>query len=74
MLTKKNPYFTNSYRIEPRVPTVSSFEEIVKTLALKPEQYAKSDKLKDWVKRNKNVKYVPSDLLMAYGFTAETEI
>lgn len=35
-----------------------------------PEQYAGSAELRAWVQRNKDVKYVPSELLEAFGFEA----
>jgi hypothetical protein len=46
----------------------NSFEEIVRRLRLLPEQYVNSVQLKDWVRKNKDQKYVPSDLLKAWDF------
>jgi len=46
----------------------TSFEQMVKKLGLSPEQYRSSALLKDWVRRNMDEKYVPSDLLKAWGF------
>ena len=46
----------------------TSFEQVVKDLGLSPEQYESSARLKDWVRRNMDEKYVPSDLLKAWGF------
>ena len=46
----------------------SSFEEIVKSMKLHPAEYVLSDALKDWVRRNKDHKYVPPELLKAWGF------
>ena len=46
----------------------NSFEEIVRKLRLAPEQYVNSVQLKDWVRKNKDQKYVPSDLLKAWDF------
>jgi hypothetical protein len=51
----------------PAGPT--SFEEIVKGLKLSPEQYTDSAALKDWVRKNKDQKYVPLALLATWGFT-----
>jgi hypothetical protein len=51
----------------------SSFEQLVRKLQLQPEQYVHSDHLKDWVRRNKDQKYVPLDLLKAWGFEAASE-
>jgi len=54
--------------------TISSFETVVKTLGLSPDQYERSMELKDWVRKNKDQKYVPQDLLQAWGFTASSEV
>lgn len=53
------------------IPTESSFEEVVRALCLSPEQYSASAELKAWVERNKDVKYVPQELLAAFGLTAQ---
>lgn len=50
------------------------FECVTKNLGLSPEQYVSSDDLKDWVRRNKDSKYVPLDLLMAWGFTPKSKL
>jgi hypothetical protein len=52
----------------------SSFERAVKQLKLRPEEYAASSRLKEWVRENKNHKYVPSELLAVWGFKVESEI
>ena len=52
----------------------SSFENIVRVLKLRPEQYASSRELKEWARLNKKHKYVPSDLLKIWGFEAESEV
>ena len=46
----------------------TSFEKMVKELRLSPEEYEQSIPLKEWVRRNKDDKYVPLDLLKAWGF------
>lgn len=46
----------------------TSFESIVKKLGLTPEEYESSAQLKNWVRGNMHEKYVPSDLLKAWGF------
>jgi len=51
----------------------SSFEAMVKTLGLSPRQYEGSDSLKVWVLKNKHNKYVPQDLLQAWGMDAPSE-
>ncbi len=54
--------------------SISSFESLVKTLGLSPDQYENSATLKEWVGKNKDHKYVPLDLLEAWGFKAVSEI
>ena len=51
----------------------TSFEEIVTKLQLRPAQYLSSQPLKDWVRRNRDRKYVPLDLLQAWNLEAEGE-
>ena len=46
----------------------TSFEGVVKELQLSPSEYVRSAPLKAWVRQNKDHKYVPSDLLQAWGF------
>ena len=48
--------------------SATSFDQVVKSLGLRPEEYRYSSSLKEWVLRNKDEKYVPSDLLKAWGF------
>lgn len=52
-------------------PTPSSFEEVVRELKLRPEEYANSPKLRAWVLRYKDEKYVPTDLLKAFGIDGD---
>jgi hypothetical protein len=68
---KANNYFTNPCRMGLLIATESSFEEVVRTLCLSPEQYAGSAELRAWVERNKDVKYVPQELLATFGLTVE---
>ena len=51
----------------------SSFDKVVDLLKLSPEQYQNSPELREWVWRNKDEKYVPSELLKAYGFRVNVE-
>jgi hypothetical protein len=51
----------------------SSFERFVDSLKLSPEQYKSSPELREWVLRNKDHKYVPPDLLKAFGFQVNLE-
>jgi hypothetical protein len=52
----------------------SSFEQVVRKLRLSPEQYLGSVQLKDWVCKNKDQKYVPSDLLEAWNLEAASDL
>jgi hypothetical protein len=67
-----NPNFTNP-RPTNSAPSGSSFERVVRSLKLSPEQYKDSAELRDWVLRNKDEKYVPPDLLKAFGFQVDLE-
>jgi len=49
----------------------TSFDHIVAILGLAPHQYKDSPALKEWVRKNKDEKYVPSDLLKHWGFEEE---
>ncbi len=50
----------------------TGFEQAVRALRLSPDQYRDSPGLKDWVCKNKDSKYVPLDLLQAWGLTVKT--
>jgi hypothetical protein len=52
----------------PVVIVPSSFEQIVEEFGLTPEQYVSSTRLREWVRLNKNSKYVPETLLEEWGF------
>jgi len=52
----------------------SSFEQVVRKLRLSPKQYVASAQLKDWVRTNKDQRYVPSDLLKAWHFEAANDV
>lgn len=51
----------------------SSFERVVISLKLSPDQYLGSRELREWVLQNKDHKYVPPDLLKAFGFQVNLE-
>ncbi|HSY99898.1 MAG TPA: hypothetical protein VK788_10400 [Terriglobales bacterium] len=51
----------------------SSFDKVVDSLKLSPEQYQSSSELREWVLQNKDHKYVPPDLLKAFGFQVNLE-
>jgi len=50
--------------------TASEFELQTKKLALRPDEYVDSEALKEWARRNKDHKFVPSELLQAWGFNS----
>jgi len=56
------------------VASPSSFESLTKALRLAPEDFQTSILLKEWVSRNKNHKYVPLDLLEAWGFSVDLSL
>jgi hypothetical protein len=45
-----------------------TFESVAGALGLAPKEFKGSIPLKEWVNRNKDHKYVPLDLLEAWGF------
>jgi hypothetical protein len=51
-----------------------AFELEVKRLKLKPAEYASSDELKEWVRKYKNQKYVPLDLLRIWRFEVRADV
>jgi hypothetical protein len=53
------------------VYSATTFDRVVENLGLRPEEYVASSALKEWVRLNKDEKYVPPDLLEAWGFSAE---
>ena len=53
---------------------LSEFEAVVKSLRLSPDQYVSSSELRDWVRKNKDHKYVPQAVLEAFGFEASSEV
>jgi hypothetical protein len=46
----------------------TSFDHVVAILGIGPEQYKNSLALKEWVRQNKDEKYVPPELLKHWGF------
>lgn len=68
-----HPNRTQSRRLTVTPTGASTFEHLVATLGLSPEEYEASPVLRDWVRRNKDHRYVPSVLLQAWGFKVDTE-
>jgi hypothetical protein len=52
----------------------TSFEEIVRELRLSPADYQHSTQLKAWVQKNKDQKYVPSELLRVWDFEVKGDL
>ncbi len=73
-LRRGDPQFTNPAAIEPPLASQISFERVVEELRLSPSEYATSPRLRDWVFRNKDRKYVPSELLKAFGFEVNADL
>jgi hypothetical protein len=71
---KCSTHFANPCRIGRQQVPESSFEQVVQSLRLTPEQYAASVELRAWVRRNKRFKYVPPDLLAIFGFRPAAEV
>jgi len=55
-------------------PTPSAFEMMVKSLRLAPSGYIKSEQLREWVRANKEHRYVPPELLKAWGFEVKGDV
>src|ERR1039458_1592436 len=69
-----NPNGGKPEPIGPVVPTVTSFEQVVKEFKLTPDQYIRSTRLREWARKNKNSKYIPEALLEAWGFEIESTL
>jgi hypothetical protein len=63
--------FTNPGAYKRVIPAANSFDQVVETLNLSPHQYEGSAQLKEWVRRNKNERYVPTEVLNAFGFDVD---
>ena len=62
---KGNPNWGKAGGDIPNTPT--SFEDMVRRLKLSEKEYQSSIPLKEWARKNKDSKYVPPDLLEAWG-------
>jgi len=62
--------YTTSFnsRLFEAPPVSTQFERMVESLRLKPHEYLHSSSLREWVRRNKDDRYVPSELLRQWGF------
>ncbi len=48
----------------------TSFEEVARRLKLTEKEYQSSIPLREWARKHKDSKYVPQDLLEAWGIIA----
>jgi hypothetical protein len=68
MAKRGNPNWGKPLPVGPVIPAVLAFEQAVKKLKLQPNQYVHSQRLREWVWRNKSFKFIPESLLQAWGF------
>ena len=59
-------------RGNPNWNSASAFEHMVAILHLSPREYENSTVLRGWVRRNKDHRYVPSELLQAWGLRVDS--
>ncbi len=52
-------------------PAITEFEQVTREFKVRPDQYIRSTRLREWARRNKNSKYIPEPLLEAWGFEIE---
>jgi len=50
----------------------SSFEQVVRAVKISPGEYRDSSELKEWVRRNKDDRYVPTEVLKVFGFQVDS--
>jgi hypothetical protein len=62
---KGNPNWGKPAGDVPNTPT--SFDEMARRLKLTEKEYRSSLPLKEWAQKHKDSKYVPQDLLEAWG-------
>ena len=74
MRSPNQTIWTRPYLCDITSAQPSSFELIARELRLTPAQYESSAALKEWVRKNKNQKYGPPDLLEQWGMTVDTHL
>ena len=74
MRSPNQTIWTRPYLCDITSAQPSSFELIARELRLTPAQYESSAAVKEWVRKNKDQKFVSLDLLKTWGFTVRTEI
>ena len=68
-----NPNWGKTAPQEPAIVQPTSFERAVNEFDLAPDQYVHSLLLRNWASRNKNVKYIPEELLKIWGLDVDPE-
>lgn len=68
MARKGNPNWGKPKPFGSVISAVTSFEQAVKKLRLRPDQYEHSECLREWALQNKNTKFIPESLLKSWGF------
>ncbi len=56
--------------LEPLPARPTQFEKMAKKLGLSEQQYLGSATLRSWAAKNKSLRYIPSQLLKAWGLCA----
>lgn len=62
-----NPNWGKPETIGPVQYKPTAFEEAVKQLRVQPGHELRSSRLRDWARKNKGTKYIPEDMLKAWG-------
>jgi len=67
-----NPNWNKPLPLAVTPPGASAFEHMVAILHLSPGEYQNSTVLRGWVRKNKDHRYVPSELLQAWGLRVDS--
>ncbi len=75
-MTKRrgNPNWGKPESIALAVPNITEFEQVAKQFRLKPNQYVRSLRLREWARNKMHSRYVPEALLKAWGFQTKSDI
>ena len=63
-----NPNWGKPEPVVMATPTLTEFEQMVRKLELKPNEYVNSKPLREWAERHRHSKYVPESLLTTWSF------
>jgi hypothetical protein len=66
-----SPNWTNPLSQNSVQARATGFDEIVRDLGLSIDEYKTSTELKEWVRKNRDEKYVPPELLEAWEFSVD---